>query len=411
MKKAACINWFFKTITLTRLHYAFFGIGLCLLIPLEAFARIKLITLPVRERVIIQLDHPQLTLVEEERIVPVVKGVNQVDFSWANTRIDPDTLVFRVLASANQQQPMVKILSVSYPPNENALVWSVYASDSGAARVRISYALGGLDKQFHYRATAAPDEKTLSLSQYMRINNQANEAFQNADFGVGFGQPFAKSIGVNETKEVLLENYKQVPVQKTYSSDPVKFGYLDRKRNKLNVPMHYVIANNTASGLGQAPLPYGKVRIFQQDSQGSSAFLGEDWGKFTPPEDELTLYLGLAQDIAVRRTIDRNKRIRVAGNLYRYEVTLKYDIENFKNTPVVLDIIESVNHIRNEIGIHNNRDPEWRLGKNTTLPNAPDPEKSDFETLTFHLPLPPRQANVKAQKTTHTLQLILNNEW
>lgn len=42
--------------------------------PLDALARIKLTTLPVRERVEIQLDHPQIALVEEERIVPLVKG-------------------------------------------------------------------------------------------------------------------------------------------------------------------------------------------------------------------------------------------------------------------------------------------------------------------------------------------------
>ena len=68
-----------------------------LILPSMAFARIKLITLPVRERVEIQLDNPNATLVEEERIVPLVKGVNQVDFSWANTQIDPGTIVFRVL--------------------------------------------------------------------------------------------------------------------------------------------------------------------------------------------------------------------------------------------------------------------------------------------------------------------------
>ena len=62
-----------------------------------ALARIKLITLPVRERVEIQLDHESATLVEEERIVPLVKGENQVDFSWANTQIDPNTIVFRVV--------------------------------------------------------------------------------------------------------------------------------------------------------------------------------------------------------------------------------------------------------------------------------------------------------------------------
>ena len=60
-----------------------------LVTPESARARVKLITLPVRQRVEIQLDNPQATLVEEERIVPLVKGVNQVDFSWANTQIDP----------------------------------------------------------------------------------------------------------------------------------------------------------------------------------------------------------------------------------------------------------------------------------------------------------------------------------
>ena len=156
-------------------------------------ARIKLITLPVRERVEIQLDNPDATLVEEERIVPLVKGVNQVDFSWANTRIDPNTIVFRVIggtgeapkAAAVEVKPLakeaklldVKVLSVSYPPNEAALVWQVSSSDSGSARVRISYLLGNLTKSFNYRAVATHDEKTLVLSEYIRIQNLANEWF------------------------------------------------------------------------------------------------------------------------------------------------------------------------------------------------------------------------------------------
>src|SRR5438067_12631238 len=92
-----------------------------------AQARIKLITLPPRERVEIQLDNPGATLVEEERIVPLVKGENQVDFSWGNTQINPETIVFRVLTPADEKKLDVKVLSVSYPPNEAALVWSVAA--------------------------------------------------------------------------------------------------------------------------------------------------------------------------------------------------------------------------------------------------------------------------------------------
>ena len=104
-------------------------------VPLDALARIKLTTLPVRERVEIQLDHPQIALVEEERIVPLVKGVNQVDFSWANTRIDPNTLVLRILPPPAGEPLTARVLSVSYPPNETALVWAVSANASGAARV------------------------------------------------------------------------------------------------------------------------------------------------------------------------------------------------------------------------------------------------------------------------------------
>ncbi|NLF86388.1 MAG: hypothetical protein GX571_09830, partial [Lentisphaerae bacterium] len=126
--------------------------ALGLLWPAMLPARIKLITLPLRERVEIQLDHPSVTLVEEERIVPLVRTAaadepNQVDFSWANTAIDPETIVFRVIGPAagdGNVGMQVRVLSVSYPPNEQALVWQVAASQSGAARVRISYVLGNL---------------------------------------------------------------------------------------------------------------------------------------------------------------------------------------------------------------------------------------------------------------------------
>ena len=370
----------------------------------QAQARIKLITLPPRERVEIQLDNPRATLVEEERVVPLLKGTNQVDFSWANTAIDKDSIQFRALADPEK----VKVLSVSYPPNENALVWAVAASTSGAARVRISYVLGRLSKDFHYRAVADHDEKTLNLAQYLRVNNNANEAYDAAEFWAGVGDRFGKPLGLNETKEVQLGRFAAVPVRKTYTTHPVEFGYLDRAQDKLNVPMHYVF-KNAGGELGKEPLPEGKARIFQEDGKGGTAFLGEDRGKFTPPDDELKLYLGLARDIAVRRTVDRNERQRIAGNLYRYDVTLKYEIENFKDAPVTLDIAESVRQIRDQIRGDSGRDPEWQLGDGSL--RTPDPEKSDADKLLFHVDLPARAADGQAKKQIHTLRLNLNNEW
>lgn len=377
-------------------------------LPLETGARIRLTTLPVRERVAIQLDHPQSTLIEEERIVPLVKGVNQVDFSWANTRIDPNTLILRVLPPTAAQPLDVKVLSVSYPPGETALVWALSASASGTARVRISYVLGGLSKDFHYRAVASRDEKTLELTQFLRVNNNANEAYENAEFWAGVGQRFSKPLGLDETKEVPLNQFANVAVRKTYTCDPGEFGYLDQAQDKLNVPMHYVI-KNAGGSLGKEALPAGKARIFQDDGKGGSAFLGEDRGNFTPPDDELKLYLGLARDITVRRTVDRSERQRITGDLYRDDIILKYEIENFKDTPVTLDISESVRQIHDQIRGDNGRDPEWQLGEGSL--RNPDPEKSDADKLLFHIQLPPRNPDGQAQKQTHTLRLTFNNDW
>jgi hypothetical protein len=380
-----------------------------------ASARIILMTLPVRERVEIQLDNPNATLVEEERIVPLVKGENKVDFSWANTQISPDTIVFRVVGPGDDKKLDVKVVSVSYPPNEAALVWTVGASDSGSARVRISYILGNLSKSFNYRAVASHDEKSLTLSEYMRLQNFANEEFGSTGLWAGFGKKFLKPIGLNETKEMLVEKFEQVPIKKTYTCNPQEYGYIDQPQNKLRVPMHYVLKNNKDNHLGGAPLQYGKVRIFIEGAgehkEQSTAFLGEDWGKFTPIDDEMKLYLGVAQDIVVKRTIDKNDNRRVAGNLFNHEVVLKYEIENFKDQPVTLDIVENLRLVRSEVRGDNGRDVQWELGKDTNFDEGPDKEKSTFEQLVFHVKLPARDKDGKAEKVVKKLDVIFKNEW
>jgi len=380
-------------------------------IPLETMARIKLITLPVRERVEIQLDNAQATLVEEERIVPLIKGVNQVDFSWANTRIDSDSILFRMLPAQSASEVDAKVLSVSYPPNENALVWSVGAGRSGSARVRISYLLGGVDKTFHYRAVATKDESSLQLAQYLRLKNHSNESYAQSQLWVGFGDQLQRPVGLNETKDLLLKRYDQVQVQKRYTVDVTEYGYIQAAKKKLKVPMHYVLKNDAAHGLGQVAMPFGKARIFQQDGKGGTTFVGEDWGRFTPRDDEMELYLGVARDIVVKRTIERRERKKISGNLYNYDVVVKYEVENFKDKPVLLDIWEQLPKLRAELGLNNRRDVQWKLGRDTTLPAGPDSEKSDADKLLFHADLMPKNGSGKAQKQIYKLHLVLQNEW
>jgi hypothetical protein len=175
--------------------------------------------------------------------------------------------------------------------------------------------------------------------------------------------------------------------------------------------MHYVLKNDEANHLGHAPLEYGKVRIFQEDGKGSTAFIGEDWGKFTPLDDELRLYLGVAQDIVVKRTIERNEVKRVTGNLFHRDVIVKYEIENFKDKPVTLDVAESLRHIRGEVHGDTGRDVEWLLGEKTSFAGGLDKEKSTHDLAVFHANLPARAASGKAEKIEHRLHVIVRNEW
>lgn len=392
-----------------------------------AEARVKLITLPVRERVEINLDHQRATLVEEERYVPLTAGLNQVDFSWANTRIDPQTIVFRVLEPDPAAPDIAggpvnaRVLSVSYPPNEQSLVWQVAADQPGSVRVRISYLLGGLTKSFNYRAVADADEATLTLRRYVRVTNNANEAFAGEAVYVTLPDPpadpadqgtgrFTKPIGLSETKELLVSESVGLPVVKTYTCDPALFGYLDQAQNKLNVPMHYLIRNDAGHGLGLAPLAAGKVRIFQRDAAGTTAFLGEDVAAFTPIDGKMNLYLGLAQDIAVTRTVEDRRFERVAGNLFHQRVTIKYVVENFKAEPVTLSIHETLPAVQREARGDLSRAPEWRLGERTSIREHLNTEETHRDRIRFDVPLPARRGD-EAEKQTFFVELIFRNHF
>ena len=374
----------------------------------SAEARIKLATLPVRSRVEIQLDNASATLVEEERVVALLEGTNQIDFSWSNTEIDKYTILFRPLEVGDT----VRVIHVAYPPGENALVWQVFADKAGPVRVRISYLIGNLNRTFSYRATAEFDESSLTLRNYMRVWNFSGEEFGPSGVWAGIGQYFRKEMGLQESKEMLLEKFLKVPIKKQFifnwrTGQPVP----DEPFQKY-VTMHYVLKNDEANQLGKFPLPYGKVRIFQKDGRGGEAFTGEDWGKFTPIDDEMKLYLGLARDVKVERTVKRNKNHSVHGNRYHQEVIVQYKMQNFKKDAAVLDIEEDMNALRDEFcGGKKNRDAQWELAGETT--DKGKVERKSAQNVEIHIPLPaaPKEADEKPDEVVFLLHLFFRNEW
>lgn len=388
-----------------RFVHLFLLVGL--LLPAgELLARIKLITLPVRERVELQLQHPEATLVQEERIVPLVAGLSQVDFSWNNARIDPDSVVLRLLGGVE-----AKVLSVSKPPAENALVWNLFAAQAGSVEVEVSYLLRQLQRTHFYRALANADETRMSLQHYLRLDNASGEAFDDVNLHLGQSAPLRRDLGRDERRDLLLNQAGQVAIRKRYTADVAGYGYTDQPQRKLRIPMHYVFDNSSANDLGLATLDFGKARIFIDDGKGGRAFLGEDWLPRTQIDEEVALFLGVARDIVVTRTVERLDHEPVNGDLHHLDLLLRYDIENFRDRPLVLDIREDMAALRSELWRDNGqREVEWQIGPETTLEGGLDAERSDYKILVFHQPLLAAKSG-KAEKQTFLLHVLVRNEW
>jgi len=394
-----------------------------------AAARIKLAALPARERVEIQLDNVRYTLVEEERIVPLLAstpkaGNNMIDFSWSNTRIDKDSIQFRPIALREDDefrpiktvdgQEEVSVINVAYPPGENALVWEVYARRACAAKVRVSYLIDNLTRTFAYRALADKEEEKLTLKKYIRLRNYSGEAFGTAGVWAGFGPKFLKPVGGQQRIKMLLETFKDVPIRKTYTFDWYAHGALNPDKPLCSkVLMHYELVNDEDHRMGKFPLQPGKVRIFIQDGRGGEAFLGEDWARLTPLDDKMRLYLGEARDVVCKRIVKENKRHPIRGNLFNQEITLQLEVENFKDKPVTLDLIVQMNRLARQYGANPHGDAEWEIGPKTSkaIRIATTEHGVARPVLSVDLPARPKDKDEKVKKHTFLFHVTIKNLW
>lgn len=393
-----------------------------------ALARIKLAALPQRERVEIQLDNGRYTLVEEERIIPLLQstvktGNNKIDFSWSNTRIDKNSIQFRPLALREadafrpiktvNDQPEVSVINVAYPPNENALVWEVYAAKACAVKVRVSYLIDNLTRTFSYRALADKDETQLVLRCFLQLRNYSGEDFGEAGVWAGFGPRFTKAVGQQEEIKMLLRRFDKVAVEKTFTFDWYRHGALNPAKPLCSkVLMHYKLTNDERHGLGTFPLQPGKARIFIADGRGGEAFLGEDWAKLTPLDGTMELFIGEARDIVCKRIVEQNQRHPVHGNLFHQELILKYEIENFKDKPCTLSLVEQMNRIAREYGRDPHGDAEWERGPQTSKEFTFTYEKGGaMPVLHVKLPARPKDKDTKVEKKIVRFHFTIKNLW
>ena len=349
-----------------------------------SYGRIKLVALPERAATVIRLDNPQATLIEEERVLTLQKGLNKVDFSWNGVFIDADSIRLKVLDHPDN----VTLLSVSYPPNEAALVWDISSEGDYAETVRISYLLSNIDRLITYKAIADKAETFVDLKSYLVLRNFSGEDFDQAQVLLDYGEAFEQGIDHEETKQMLFLEADNVPITKIWTFDAAKLPWDPEKLENQNVgiPVSYRIVNESGSGLGEFALWGGKARLFQDDGHESTIFLGEDVTTLVPVGEKMELYIGDSRDIVVTQQKMKDSRINLRRNnsnrviLYDTEEEITAKIENFKDSPAELTVIE---HIPGQ----------WDM-ENCNMKY----EKKDANTLEFEIELPARTEDGPAVK-------------
>jgi len=340
-------------------------------LPWTAEARTKLVALPERESVSVRFDNPAATLLEEERVLALQDGENLVDFSWRGVSIDPDSIRLSV-----SRPDEVKLLSVSYPPGEAALVWRLFSKGAREERVRIAYLLASIDRLVAYKGLASKNEKELDLEGYLILRNFSGEDLERVTVTLGQGDSFTGRAANEETRQIHVLSAKKIPVRKTFTWDASRLPW-EPKRLDTNVglPVHYIVENSRAGGLGKDRLWAGKVRIFQDDGRGGTVFLGEDWSDTVAVGEEMRIYIGDSREVMVTQRKTRDSAInhrpsRQYTVLYDTDEVIEAEVESFKDEDITVDLVEQI-------------PGEWDM-EETSMPY----EKQDANTLVFRVKVP-----------------------
>lgn len=334
-----------------------------------ALALVDLVTLPKRDAVQLTIyNAADLTLVRETRTLSLKKGDNRLEFSWANTLIDPTSIEFRSV------QPGVELVDLSFPPRvQGAAIWRVSSGETGPCPVEISYFTSGLAWSAFYIGTLNRGETALDLEGYVRVGNGSGEDYQDAETRLVVGRirlldriaelarrqapygdprPGGRPLPAGAVPEIAMEEEVKLRTQARalMAADAVKapkqivkeglseyflysiegtetiadgwakrlpsfrsggvpvenlFKY-DTERYGPQVLRFLYFKNDESHQLGETPLPGGTVRIFQTiDAEAHLAYLGHDTVKYIPVGQEAELNLGPASGVAVEPKLMR----------------------------------------------------------------------------------------------------------
>ena len=275
-----------------------------------------------------------------------------MQFSWANTLIDPSSVRLRFLAHPEK----LEILDTTFPHDKpQMLYWNVQSELDGEATVEITYFTSGISWSADYLAVANHDETELKLEGFVRVTNNSGEEYEDAQVRLVVGrinlvekiaqlaqpQPLPASMPQGKTaaakeqqlslavdavealqergaaiahaapKQIIKEGLSEYFIYTIEGTETIPNGWSKRMRSfeGTTVPFKiqyryrqpeygpqlvrmYLLANDKESHLGTTPLPDGTVRVFRQNGREDLSFLVAQAIKYVPIGDNIELNLG-----------------------------------------------------------------------------------------------------------------------
>ncbi len=138
----------------------------------------RLSTVPKRNTVQLTIYNSEdLTLVRETRTVTFKKGVNPLQFSWANTLIDPTSVELKFLTHPDK----LDVLDTTFPHDKpQMLYWNVKSDFDGEATIQITYFTSGITWTADYVCIADKDETKMGFEGFVRVFNNSGEEYEDA---------------------------------------------------------------------------------------------------------------------------------------------------------------------------------------------------------------------------------------
>src|SRR5271157_898728 len=159
----------------------------CAIVAVTARAEnVDLSTVPNRNTVQLTIYNSEdLTLVRETRKVTFKPGASPLQFSWANTLIDPTSAELRFLTHGEK----LTVLDTTFPhAKPQMLYWNVQSEMDGEATIEITYFTSGISWSADYIGIADPGESQMNLEGFVRVNNNSGEEYEDAQVRLVVGR-------------------------------------------------------------------------------------------------------------------------------------------------------------------------------------------------------------------------------